>query len=120
MTVYSYNYLEDAFDKIYLLRNNYYDNEETMKEFINNIDEFSIVANGFIESLEFQKSFNDIKKLMEIPLSDKTNKLITQLIEITMIKIKKLSFTNNNIDRSLSSYSAFTTKSPLVYRRDKY
>ncbi len=114
MSAYSLNYLEDAFNKIYLLRNTYFDNEEKTKEFINNIEEFSIVANGFIESLDFQKSFNDIKQLMTIPLSDKTNKLITQLIEITMIKIKKMSFPDNNIE---IPSSAFTTKSPLVFRR---
>ncbi len=114
MTAYSFNYLEDAFDKIYLIRNNYFENETKMKEFMSYIDDFSIVANGFIETLDFQKSFNDIKKLIELPLSDKTNKLITQLIEVTMIKIKKLSLLEIP-----STHSAFTTKSPLVFRRIK-
>ncbi len=117
MTAYSFNYLEDAFDKIYLLRNNYNEDVGKMKEFIKNIDEFSIVANSFIESLDFQKSFNDIKILMKTPLSDKTTKLITQLIEITMIKIKKLTRPESNINLQL--HSAFTSKSPLVFRRIK-
>jgi hypothetical protein len=117
MTAYSIEYLEESFDKIYLLRNNYYDNEKTMKEFINNIDEFSVVANGFLESLDFQKSFNEIKNLIKLPLSESTNKLITQLISLTMIKIKKMLFPDSNL--MLPSYSAFTTKSPIVYRRNE-
>ena len=117
MTAYSLNYLEEAFNKIYLLRNNYFDDQEKTKEFINNIDDFSIVANSFMESLEFQKSFNDIKTLLKIPLSDSNKKLISQLIEITMIKIKKLSLSNNNNIQS-RLYSPFNTKSPIIYRRN--
>ncbi len=117
MSAYSLNYLEDEFNKIYILRNNYFDNEEKMKEFINNLDEFSIIANSFMEKLDFQKSFNDIKTLMKMTLSDSTKKLISQQIEITMIKIKKLSQPNNNNIQS-RLYSPFNTKSPIIYRRN--
>lgn len=114
MSAYSLEYLENEFKKIYILRNNCFDNQEKTQELVDNINNFSIIAESFMETLEFQKYFNTLKRIMNMNLTDLHKGLIIRFIEITMMKIKKICILTNNIKPV-----AFTTKSPLVYRRNE-